>query len=457
MSNKMKQTPRKTTLAKTAVKRYNILFIDRMRSENSVKGLNEDATMTQNIENRAFPGLTSSISFRSLKASNRIVHQPMECDDSPNGFPSESTLKRYRRLAEGAAGITIVEATSVGANRARINQLMVDEDHRQGIDTLTKAFKDTNSEPLLFYQITHAGQISGDFHQAGIPRSEVVRAYEPTGFDRKPGRLLSSENIDEIIEAFIKSAIIIHDSGADGVDIKFCHGYLGGQLLRPANNRDWEYGGSLRNRMRFPERIINGIKEKIPDTCIMVRISIDEGDMTTSGEPMPGGIGTKGPDSTEHSLEEPLEMIRMLKSYGIDIINITAGIPAYNADICSRPSKPPASFDVGDPETYAEYHHLAYPIEVKKLDLGIPVIATGFSAFGKNVAQVGENVIQHSFADMIGIGRQTLADPNVERILSGEADYCVRCNGCAKLLVGQVAVGCSRYDEKSRERLKKLG
>ena len=96
--------------------------------------------MTQNVGNETFSGLTSSISFRSLEASNRIVHQPMECDDSPNGFPSESTLERYRRLAEGAAGITIVEATSVGKNRARINQLMVDEDHRKGIDTLTKTF-----------------------------------------------------------------------------------------------------------------------------------------------------------------------------------------------------------------------------------------------------------------------------------------------------------------------------
>ena len=137
-------------------------------------------------------------------------------------------------------------------------------------------------------------------------------------------------------------------------------------------------------------------------------------------------------------------------------MNITAGIPAYNADLCSRPSKPPAGFNVDDPDTYTEYHHLAYPIEVKKLNLGIPVIATGFSAFGKNMVQVGENVIKHGFADMMGIGRQTLADPNVERILSGEANYCVRCNGCAKLLVGQVAVGCSRYDESARERLKSL-
>ncbi len=413
--------------------------------------------MTQRTGDKIFSGLMSPISFGRLTASNRIVHQPMECDDSPNGFPSESTFKRYRRLAEGGAGITVVEATSVGRDRARINQLMVDEDHRQGIESLTKAFKDTNPEPLLFYQITHAGQISGNFDQPGVPRSEVVRVYEPNGFDSKPGRLLSSADIDEIIEAFIRGAIVAHDSGADGVDVKLCHGYLGGQLLRPANNRDWEYGGSLENRMRFSRRVVAGIKEKLPDFCVMVRFSIDEGDRTKDDEPVTGGIGTKGHDSTEHSLVEPLEMIRMLKSYGTDILNLTAGIPAYNADKWVRPAKAPAGFDVDDPGTYTEYHHFAYSLEAKKLNLDIPVIASGFSALGKNVAQAGESVIRNGLADMIGIGRQTLADPSVERILSGEADYCVRCSGCAKLLVGQVAVGCSHYDKNAKERLRRLG
>ena len=94
---------------------------------------------------------------------------------------------------------------------------------------------------------------------------------------------------------------------------------------------------------------------------------------------------------------------------------------------------------------------------MKKLNLGTPVIASGFSIYGKDMAQVGENAIKHGFADMAGIGRQSLADPNVEGILSGEANYCVRCGGCAKLLVGQVAVGCIRYDQDSRKRLKQLG
>ncbi|MBD3184029.1 hypothetical protein GF312_17225 [Candidatus Poribacteria bacterium] len=405
-----------------------------------------------------YPNLMTPITFSNLTAPNRFVHQPMECDDSIDGFPSGRTLDRYRKLARGKAGITMVEAVSVGNNRARINQLMVDEEHRKGICELTKAFKNVNPDSLFIYQLNHAGQISGEFHRPDVRESQVVRVYKPKGFDNKPGKMLTVEDINEIIDAFIKGAEIVYDSGADGVDVKFCHGYLIGQITRPANDREWEYGGSLENRLRFPKRIIEGIKERItdPDFCLMVRISMDEGDAISSGETITGGVGTTGPESSEHSLDESLETLKMLADWGVDILNISTGIPAYNADTWVRPAKPPKTFDADDPTTYTQYHHLAYSLTAKKLDLGLPVVASGFSVFGKDIGKVGENAIREGYADLIGIGRQTLADPDIERILSGEANYCVRCRGCAKLLVGQVPVGCIKYDRESRERLKSL-
>ncbi|MFH1550516.1 MAG: hypothetical protein ABIH04_08165, partial [Planctomycetota bacterium] len=84
--------------------------------------------MTQETEDKKFPNLLSPIRVGRPTAPNRLVHQPMECndcvsdpdDESTAGFPSEATLDRYRRLAEGGAGITMVEAASVGStSRAR--------------------------------------------------------------------------------------------------------------------------------------------------------------------------------------------------------------------------------------------------------------------------------------------------------------------------------------------------
>ena len=385
----------------------------------------------------------SPIWLGNKRAPNRLVHLAMECNDAFNGLPSELTLRRYRRLAQAKAGITNVEATSVSSSsRARIHQLVTDEAHRKGIEQLTSEFKQINHDTILCYQITHSGQISD-------PRfSEVLRVYDLKGFDSTPGRLLETSEIGQIRDSFIRAAEIVHDSGADMVDVKLCHGYLGGQTIRPANTRIDEYGGSLENRMRFAREVVQGIKGKIPDPNfkIMARFSIYEGDATLNGEPVVGGVGTRGPESTEFDLEESHQILRMLAGYGVDILSISAGMPKYNGAKWVGLSKAPEEFNIDRPETYQAYHHFAFAKGAKELNLGIPVIASGFSIFGKSISKVGENVISHGYGDMLGIGRQSLADPDIERILSGNANYCVRCGGCRELLFAQMPLGCAWYD-----------
>ena len=378
--------------------------------------------------------LNSPIWIGDREAPNRVVHQPMECNDSFKGFPSELTLRRYRRLAEARAGITIVEsAVVVSSSRSWLHELIGDEQHRSGIERLTSEFKKVNQDTLLCYQLSHSGQI-------GDPRfSEVVRVYDVKDSSTEVERKLETSEIKQIREAFIKAAEVVHDSGADMVDIKLCHGYLGNQMLRPANTRNDEYGGSLENRMRFAREVIESIKEGIPDPNfkIMTRFSFYESPRGSS-EPLMGGVGTKGPESTELSFDEPGEMLRMLVDYGADILNISGG------DIV--PQKAPKEFVIDNPQSYSSYQLLDFSRRVKELKLGVPVIASGFSVFGKNISRVGENSILNGYTDMVGIGRQILADPDVERILAGKAKYCVRCGGCFEPLDTQMPTGCTRYD-----------
>jgi len=378
--------------------------------------------------------LNSTIWIGDRKAPNRVVHQPMECNDSFNGFPSELTFKRYRRLAEAKAGITVIESTAVvSSSRSRVHELIADEQHRVGIERLTSEFKKINQDTILCYQLTHSGQISD-------PRfSEVVRLYDIEDSRTAVGRKLETSEIRQIREAFIKGAEIVHDSGADMVDIKLCHGYFGSQVIRPANTRNDEYGGSLDNRIRFAREVIEGIKERIsaPNFKIMTRFSICEG-TTRPGEPAMGGVGTKGPESTEFRFDEPHEMLKMLVDCGVDILNISGG------DIA--PLKAPTEFVVDKPQSYSTYHHLDFARGVKDLKLGVPVICSGFSVFGKNISRVGDNSILNGYTDMMGIGRQSLADPDIEKILAGNANYCTRCRGCSELLVAQMPVGCTHYD-----------
>jgi len=382
-------------------------------------------------------GLNSTIWIGDRKAPNRVVHQPVECNDSFSGFPTELTLNRYQRLAEARAGITIVETTAVvSSSISRLHQLIADEQHREGIEKLSSEFKKINQDTILCYQLTHSGQVSD-------PRfSEVVRLYDVEDSRTAVGRKLETSEIRRIREAFIKGAEIVHNSGADMVDIKLCHGFFGSQMLRPANTRNDEYGGSLDNRMRFAKEVIKGIKERIsdPNFKVMTRFSIYEGTTTVDGEPVPimGGVGTKGPESTEFSLDEPHEMLKMLVDYGVDILNITGGV--------SIPPKAPKEFRVDNPQSYSTYHHLDFARGVKELKLGIPVICSGFSVFGEDISKVGRNSILHGYTDMVGIGRQALADPDIKRILTGNAKYCTRCRGCNELLAAQMPTGCTHHD-----------
>jgi len=403
----------------------------------------------------------------------RLIHQPMECNDSHgdsadrNGFPSQRTLRRYRRLAEARAGITWVEATSIGVapyrvySRARKDQLTADEPHREGINTLTDEYKSVNRDSLLIYQLNHSGQISLPADAGVTPPSEVVRVYEPKGFDARPGRMLTKEDIWGIRDGFINGAVIVEQSGADGVEIKGCHAYLLSQFLRPANTRPDEYGGPLENRMRLFREIMEGIKERIdnPDFSLWVRFSMYEGDVTVSGHTVLGGIGAKGPDSNVFDEQEPMEMLRCFREWGADGFNMTAGMPAYNGDLWVRPPNPPEDFDVDDPLTYRKYHHFEYGHLANRRNGGVfsdvPVIASGFSVFGEQIAQVLFNVVLYDIADAGGIGRQILPDPDRERVLNGTANYCKRKDKCcSELLVGQGEVGCAVYDEEYKAMLR---
>ena len=137
--------------------------------------------------------LFSPIKIGKKTAPNRIVIQPMECNDADvSGNPTELTFRRYRSLAEGGAGIIVVESlTLTYESRARKNQLKISEENAEGLERLVKEMKQVNGNPLILFQINHSGRISG------AAFSKVVSLY-PTGDPNI--HLLSEEEIEGIGE-----------------------------------------------------------------------------------------------------------------------------------------------------------------------------------------------------------------------------------------------------------------
>jgi len=78
--------------------------------------LNLDIPVSQELEI-----LQNNIKIQNFTIPNRLSIQPMEgFDSNEDGSPGELTLRRYKRYADGGAGLIWVEATSI-AEKCRSN------------------------------------------------------------------------------------------------------------------------------------------------------------------------------------------------------------------------------------------------------------------------------------------------------------------------------------------------
>lgn len=365
-------------------------------------------------------------------APNRFVAQAMEGNDAvEGGRPSALTLERYRRLGRGRWGVTVVEALSVVEDSlARVNGLIINDRNLESLRGLVKAFREENNEGLLLFQITHSGPRSGRF-------SRVVSSCP----DHEPGaEYLSTEEIEEIRKAFVNAVLLAHEAGADGVDFKLCHGYLGAELLRPSNTRPDRWGGSFGNRTRFLRESLRELEGRLPRDRFIL------GSRISMYEAIRGGCGTAGPDERLEDITEMLELLRLMDSLGMDYVNVSAGIPALTAEV-TRPTKTSRWFHL---------HHFRYARAAKALGTRMAVFGSAYSILAEEAYHLGEENLRKGYADFIGFGRQNFADPLYPaKLLAGEkVDYCTACSGCSRLMAAQLHDGCIIYNPYYRDVMK---
>ena len=391
--------------------------------------------------------LAEPIKIGERVAPNRIVNQPMECNDADEGgAPTELTLQRYRKLAEGGAGIIFVEALTITQeSRARKNQLGIYEKTAFGLERLVEGMREINPNSLILFQIAHSGRQS----EPGFSR--LVSVYPMRGVQ---AHTLTEKEIERIGDDFARAALIAEQVGADGIDFKQCHGYLCAEMLRPANTRNDRLGGTFENRTRFFFETVQKIKKVLGGRPFLLgtRFSVYEG--------IPGGFGTTGPEEVIEDLSEPIAFVRIMEKTGLDYINVSAGGPTIAPEIL-RPTK---KFPEG------VYRHFGWAREMKK-QVRVPIIGSGYSFLrdGKNDLNEpdpakksflywAEKNIRQGNCDLVGIGRQSLADPLfAKKILEGrssEINYCVTCGGCSQLLRLQTHAGCVVYSEFYKNALK---
>lgn len=386
--------------------------------------------------------LLSPIKIGNRICENRFFAQPMECVDSDaEGNPTDITLERYSKLYDGGFGFVDLEAITVtNESRARKTQLEIMPRNVKALKNFIKQLKEVNPKTLIVFQLTHSGEIS----ESDFSRKVCVKPMYGLG-----GDILTEEEVDHIMDQFVEASQICEDIGADGIDMKLCHGYLGSQIIRPYNDRDWKYGGSWEKRSQWAYDLMERIQKGVQDKNFLI------GSKMSMWEGHPGGFGSAGPESPLMDLSEPLDLIKGLEERGA----------SYFVESLGNVHSAMHYMEATKEEAELAYLHIYFADLMKKtLKPETVVIGSGFTCFrGKknsllsvdpeksSMFAMGARCIDDGMMDMIGLGRQSFADPYTPRkLMEGREDeihYCTMCMNCEELMIRQQPVGCVTYNK----------
>ncbi len=363
--------------------------------------------------------LQSVYPLKGKTIPNRFVAQAMEINTAgTGGSVSDGVIKRYNELAKGGWGIVFIEATSITKTHlARRNGLVLDKTNLGGFKRLVDEFKSINDKCRLLIQLTHSGRQGGAF-------SNKVKVYDD---DQSSIPVVTEPELETIKQQFAEAIELACRAGLDGVDVKACHGYLGGEFLRPLNKRSDIYGGSIENRSRFITDLISVAKEQARDFIVGSRISAFEG--------IRGGCGTADENEVIEDFTDMFDILDRFVNAGADYINVSGGIPT-KTPLLTRPLKN------GD---FYRISHYRYTKLIKQAFPKVAVIGSTYTTGDEACLSLAQENIKKGYTDFAGFGRQNLADPMfpVKALNRPETiDYCTLCGKCSRLLKADQNIYC---------------
>jgi anthraniloyl-CoA monooxygenase len=186
---------------------------------------------------------------------------------------------------------------------------------------------------------------------------------------------ISRAEMDVARQAFVDAARNAEIAGFDMIELHFAHGYLLSSFISPLlNQRHDEYGGSLANRMKFPLEVFDAVRDVWPaDKPMSVRIS------ATDWVP---GRGLE--------VDDAIEIAKMLKSRGLDILDVSAGQTTSDA----RP-------------VYGRMFQTPFSDAIRS-EVEIPTITVGNITTADQV----NTIVASGRADLVALARPHLTNPH---------------------------------------------
>jgi 2,4-dienoyl-CoA reductase-like NADH-dependent reductase (Old Yellow Enzyme family) len=394
---------------------------------------------------RATPGrspLAAPLALDDVRVGNRFCILPMEgWDGTRDGEPSDLTKRRWRHF--GISGAKLIwggEAVAVRPDgRANPNQLVMTPRTQPALAALRQELVRAHCERFgagadddLFVglQLTHSGRFA---RPEVWNRPQPLAAVNDPILDRRFAagvRVLTDDELDRLVEDFVRAAKLARSAGFRFVDLKQCHGYLGHELLG-ARARQGRYGGTLESRWRFLRSVVEGIRTEAPDVIIGVRLSVFD---TVPYRKSEHGVGVPEDDPTNRdigfgvlngnldaALEDSKATLAMLERLGIRWICTTAGSPYYNPHV-QRPAFFPPLDGYEPPEDPLQ--GVARQIQATALlKAAFPhliFVGSAYSYLQEWLPLVAQYVVRNKLVDFVGLGRVALSYPELPfDVLSG--------------------------------------
>lgn len=295
--------------------------------------------------------LFSPYKIKNINIKNRIVLPPMVRFSilENDGYVNDELVEYYANLAKAGNGLIIVEATCVCQNgKLRDNQLGIwDDTFIEGLSRIAEVCKKYSVPSII--QLHHAG------FKWNI--SEV------------------EENVlDEILDKFVIAFYRAKKCGFDGIEIHGAHTYLISQLNNSqTNTRTDKYGGKSNfERLYFSRELISRTRDLFDDNFILAyRLG--------ANEPL---------------LEDGIEFAKILEKEGVDLLDISTGIPKEGVR---------SQIKVEVPNDF-HLNWVVYMASVIKKYVNLPIICV-------NQIKIEDDasfIIENNLADFVAIGRAQL-------------------------------------------------
>jgi dimethylglycine catabolism A len=340
-----------------------------------------------------------------MRIANRIVLPAMVTRLSgEDGFVNDAIRERYLRFAEGEPGLIVLEAMAVHSAKSGPLLRISDDAFLPGLADLAKRIHD-RSPSRVVPQIIHFLKIAR------------------SGWRQKVGDL-GLDEIAAIRDGYARAAERARRAGYDGVELHMAHAYTLSSFLSRRNHRADEYGRTLENRLRLPSEVILAVRAAV-------------------GRDFPVGVRFLAEECIKDgaTVEETKHVALRFAQLGVDWLSLSNG--GKFEDAIHKPGEPlyPYTGYSGDRcmpgRGYPDGANLPSAVELRRYVRAhghdTPVVATGKI----HTLELAERILRDDEADLVGMARPLLADPDLPRKWrDGEEDRvvgCVYANVCKNL------------------------